>query len=139
MKDSRLLLRPKLLASEAAFLKEERQRLIRAVLGPVPKAWEITTFSFVIYFSFNFWEIMRSRSLFLLLIQSWQDPADRSSPLVQLMDDRREESGNLEEVGPHGRLRKLPVWKCLKDQSTEFLNLQIWQVWQIRCQQLGRV
>lgn len=37
----------------AAFLKEERQRLIRAVLGPVLK-----------------------------------DPSDRSSPLVQLMDDR---------------------------------------------------
>ncbi|CAJ1429409.1 unnamed protein product [Effrenium voratum] len=37
----------------AAFLKDERQRLIRAVLGPVPK-----------------------------------DPTDRSSPLVQLMDDR---------------------------------------------------
>lgn len=37
----------------AAFLKEERQRLIRAVLGPAPK-----------------------------------DPSDRSSPLVQLMDDR---------------------------------------------------
>ncbi|CAJ1454707.1 unnamed protein product [Effrenium voratum] len=39
----------------AAFLKDERQRLIRAVLGPVPK-----------------------------------DPTDRSSPLVQLMDDRHD-------------------------------------------------
>ena len=106
--------------SEAAFLKEERQRLIRAVLGPVPKVPFVCVSSSTQNVILHHTSYILVNQCFLMiqlsnLVRVLEDPSDRSSPLVQLMDDRPSwlalsvEGKVLETLKKHGGIGKVRI------------------------------
>ena len=99
-------------------MKEERQRLIRAVLGPVPKVPSLCDSSSTQNVILLHTSYILVNQCFLMIqlsnsVRVLEDPSDRSSPLVQLMDDRPSwlalsvEGKVLETLKKHGGIGKV--------------------------------